>query len=54
MHLFAGDIETFEEEYIADEAPKNNNELEERLTKVEVELEELKTNFDKLMKELMG
>lgn len=54
MHLFAGDIETFEEEYITDEAPKNNNELEERLTKVEIEMEELKTNFDKLMKELMG
>ncbi len=54
MHLFAGDDETFEEEYIADEAPKNNNELEERLTKVEEELAELKTNFDKLMKELMG
>lgn len=54
MHLFAGDIETFEEDYIADEAPKNNNELEERLTKVELELDELKTNFDKLMKELMG
>lgn len=54
MHLFAGDIEAFEEDYIADEAPKNNNELEERLTKVELELDELKTNFDKLMKELMG
>ena len=54
MHLFAGDIETFEEEYIAEENPKNNNELEERLSKVEEELAELKTNFDKLMKELMG
>ncbi|WP_316783234.1 YceH family protein [Pedobacter frigiditerrae] len=54
MHLFAGDIETFEEEYIVEESPKNNNELEERLTKVEEELAELKTNFDKLMKELMG
>ena len=54
MHLFAGDIETFEEEYITEETPKNNNELEERLIKVEEELAELKTNFDKLMKELMG
>ena len=54
MHLFAGDIETFEEEYVTEESPKNINELEERLTKVEEELEELKGNFDKLMKELMG
>ncbi|KQC02235.1 YceH family protein [Pedobacter sp. Hv1] len=54
MHLFSGNIEAFEEEYIAKESPKSNNELEERLTKVEEELAELKTNFDKLMKELMG
>ncbi|TKC08347.1 DUF480 domain-containing protein [Pedobacter polaris] len=54
MHLFSGDVETVEEEYIADESPKNNSELEARLTKVEEELAELKTNFDKLMKELMG
>lgn len=54
MHLFSGNIEAFEEEYIAEESPKSNNELEERLTKVEEELAELKTNFDKLMKELMG
>ena len=54
MHLFAGDIEAFEEEYINEEAPKTNNELDERLTKVEEELAELKINFDKLMKELMG
>ncbi len=54
MHLFAGDIETFEEEYIAEESPKTNHVLEERLTKVEEELAELKTNFDQLMKELMG
>lgn len=52
MHLFAGDIETFEEEYIAEEIPKNNNELEERLTKVEEELAELKVNLAKLMTEL--
>ena len=54
MHLFSGNIEAFEEEYIAEESPKANNELEERLSKVEEELAELKTNFDKLMKELMG
>lgn len=54
MHLFSGNIEAFEEEYIAEESPKANNELEERLSKVEEELAELKANFDKLMKELMG
>lgn len=54
MHLFSGNIEAFEEEYIAEESPKSNNELEERLSKVEEELAELKMNFDKLMKELMG
>lgn len=55
MHLFAGDSEVFEEEYLNETNPsKGNNELEERLTKVEEELVELKFNFDKLMKELMG
>ena len=54
MHLFAGDIEDFEEEHIAEESSKSNSDLAERLTKVEEELAELKTNFDKLMKELMG
>ncbi|MEJ5996201.1 YceH family protein [Pedobacter sp. Du54] len=54
MHLFAGDNEAFEEDYLADPSSKANNELEERLTKVEEELTELKANFDKLMKELMG
>lgn len=54
MHLFAGDVESMEEEYLNEEAPKSNNQLEERLAKVEEELAELKINFDKLMKELMG
>ena len=54
MHLFAGDVETIEEEYLNEETPKSNNQIEERLTKVEEELAELKTNFDKLLKELMG
>ncbi len=54
MHLFSGNIEALEEEYIAEESPKANNGLEERLSKVEEELAELKANFDKLMKELMG
>jgi uncharacterized protein YceH (UPF0502 family) len=54
MHLFSGNIEQIEEEYLNEAQPKNHNELEERLSKVEEELAELKTNFDKLMKELMG
>ncbi len=54
MHLFSGNIEALEEEYIVEESPKANNGLEERLSKVEEELAELKANFDKLMKELMG
>ena len=54
IHLFAGDVETIEEEYLNEETPKSNIQIEERLTKVEEELAELKTNFDKLMKELMG
>ncbi len=56
MHLFAGDIEAFEEEYVAEESSssKSNHELETRLAKVEEELAELKIAFDQLMKELMG
>lgn len=55
MHLFGGDVEDVEEEYLSEPAsPKGNNELEARLSKVEDELTELKVNFDKLMKELMG
>lgn len=54
IHLFAGDVASIEEEYLNEETPKSNNQLEERLTKVETELADLKVNFDKLMKELMG
>jgi uncharacterized protein YceH (UPF0502 family) len=55
IHLFAEGLEEFEEEYLAtDESPKSSAALEERLTKVEEELADLKTNFEKLMKELMG
>lgn len=54
MHLFAGDVESMEEEYLNEEAPKSTHNLEERLTKVEKELADLKANFDQLMKELMG
>lgn len=53
MHLFAGDVEFNEEDYSHEEpATKSNSQLEERVTKLEAELAELKENFDKLMKEL--
>lgn len=54
MHLFAGDIEAFEEEYTTAEEPsgRSNSELEERLGKVETELAELKAKLEELMKEL--
>ena len=53
MHLFAGDVEFNEEDYSNEEpATKSNSQLEERVTKLEAELAELKENFDKLMKEL--
>lgn len=52
MHLFAGDIELIEEEYANETPSKGNNELEERLAKVEEELAELKVNLAKLMTEL--
>jgi uncharacterized protein YceH (UPF0502 family) len=56
MHLFSGDAEYVEEDYLAEptSSSRGNSELEERLAKVEEELAELKANFDKLMKELMG
>ena len=54
MHLFAGNMEAFEEEYFAEETPRSSSELETRLTKVEEELAALKEAFDQLMKELMG
>lgn len=53
-HLFGGDVEMNEDEYLTEEIPKSTNHLEERLKKVEEELATLKTDFDKLMKELMG
>lgn len=53
MHLFAGSLESFEEEYLASEdvsVPKTA--LEERLVVVETELAELKEKFENLLKEL--
>jgi uncharacterized protein YceH (UPF0502 family) len=52
MHLFTGNLEAFEEEYMTDESPKVNNNLEQRLAKVEEELAELKAAFEALRKEL--
>ncbi|MES2419430.1 MAG: YceH family protein [Bacteroidota bacterium] len=54
MHLFGENADDIEEEYLNEEPSKSNYQLEERLTKVEEELAELKISFDKLMKELMG
>lgn len=50
-HFFAN-VPVFNEEDFAEPARKNVGELEERLSKVETELAELKAAFDQLMKEL--
>lgn len=53
MHLFSGDVEFNDDDFAADEtSSKSNSQLEERVTKLETELAELKENFGKLMKEL--
>jgi len=51
-HLFSSTPEIDENYSFAEPARKNVSELEERLTKVETELAELKAAFDQLMKEL--
>lgn len=53
MHLFS-DIEWTEEEEVATAGRQPAHELEQRLTKVEEELAELKERFEGLMKELNG
>lgn len=53
MHLFAGDLEHFEEEYLASEdiaVPKTA--FEERIIKLETEVAELREKLEKLMQEL--
>ncbi|MBK0381018.1 YceH family protein [Mucilaginibacter segetis] len=50
-HLLGGTIP--EDDAPDDQPRRSSSEMEERLTKVEVELAELKEAFDKLMKELM-
>lgn len=54
MHLFSGDVEFNEDDFAVDETTpyKSNNELEERVNKLETELAELKENLAKLMNEL--
>lgn len=53
MHLFSGDVEFNDDDFTTDEtSTKSNSQLEERVTKLETELAELKENFGKLMKEL--
>lgn len=55
MHLFGGTPSVEDDEDIQPEMPVSRvSELEDRLTKVESELAEMKEAFDKLMKELMG
>lgn len=54
IHLFGENTDTFEENETVEESNSSTNALEQRLAKVEAELAELKTNFDQLMKELIG
>lgn len=53
-HLLGGVPDLTVEESADDQYMKPSSNLESRLEKVEAELAELKLNFDKLMKELMG
>lgn len=53
FHLFNGDVEFNEDDFVTDESPaKSNSALEERVVKLETELAELKENLAKLMNEL--
>lgn len=51
-HLFGEVPEVDENDFAAEPARKNVNQLEERLVKVEIELAELMERFDRLMEEL--
>lgn len=53
MHLLSGTPDLQQDE-VQEVERQNSGVLEERLTKVELELAELKEAFDKLMKELIG
>ncbi len=55
VHLFAGEPDlSFEDESAAEPARKSVGELEARVATLEENYEQLKGDFDKLMKELMG
>ncbi len=54
MHLLEGVPEMDEEELMEEPARKSVNELESRITILEENYSQLKQDFDKLMKELMG
>lgn len=53
-HLFSGNSAPEEEEEETETHPKGNNEIELRLSAVELELASLKAAFEALMKELNG
>ena len=55
VHLLGGTTDYSEDDFTDEpSAKRSSGELEARVTKLEQELAELKTSFDKLMKELMG
>lgn len=53
-HLLGGAPDLSQDDQPEEASSRTSTALEARLTKVELELEELKTAFNKLMKELMG
>ena len=53
-HLLSGEPDLNAEESSEEFPQKASSDLENRVIKLETELEELKAAFDKLMKELMG
>ncbi len=55
VHLFAGEPDlNYEDDSVAEPARKSVGELEARVATLEENYAQLKTDFDKLMKELMG
>jgi uncharacterized protein YceH (UPF0502 family) len=54
MHLFGGEPQIEEDEPFSEPARKSVNELEQRIQTLEENYANLKADFDKLMKELMG
>ncbi|HTE01084.1 MAG TPA: YceH family protein [Mucilaginibacter sp.] len=54
VHLLSGATDWAEEDAVDEPVKRTSSDLEARLAKVEHDLAEMKTAFDKLMKELMG